>query len=151
MYPTIPATSYSNQAFLLENKLATEFGTIHRGEVVIFHWPDKPSELLVKRVIGLPGDTVTVTQDAVYINGKKLIESNPDIAKTNGYAVGTFHVPEGHYFMLGDNRTNSDDSRLWTNKYVARSEIVGEAQVILYPWRSIGLISQSVSATPTRS
>ncbi len=145
MYPTIPATSPTNFSLIVVNKLATEMGHIHRGEVVVFYAPDHPTTLYVKRVVGMPGDTVTVTAHAVYIDGKKLNESNPDIARWNGLALGTYHVPPGHYFMLGDNRPISDDSRLWIHKYVARSAIVGEADFVLYPFNRIGSISQSLS------
>lgn len=147
MYPTIPATSPKDFAFIAVNKLAIEVGQIHRGEVVVFHYPDNPSELFVKRVIGLPGETVTVTPEAVFIDGKKLNESNWGIAKSNGDELGTFHVPSGHYFMMGDNRPTSWDSRMWVHKYVARSAIVGEADLVLYPLNRLGAISQSLSAS----
>ena len=146
MYPTIPATSPQQFSVITVDKLATEFGSIHRGEVVTFYFPDKPSEIFVKRVVGLPGDTVTVTENAVYINGEKLDESNINIAKSNGTALGTYHVPAGHYFMMGDNRPPSDDSRLWVHKYVARSAIIGEADFVVYPLNKIGVISQSLSS-----
>lgn len=146
MYPTIPATSPRQFSVIAVDKLATEFGSIHRGEVVTFHFPDKPSEIFVKRVVGLPGDMVTVTENAVYINGKRLDESNINIAKSNGTALGTYHVPAGHYFMLGDNRPPSDDSRLWVHKYVARSAIIGRADLVMYPLNKIGTISQSLSS-----
>ncbi|GMA64151.1 signal peptidase I [Alicyclobacillus fastidiosus] len=150
MYPTIPATE-THHVYILDNKLATDFGRkIFRGEVVVFHYPDYPKELYVKRVIGLPGDTVKVTANAVYINGQKLNESNPNIAKSNLPKLGTYHVPAGHYFMLGDNRPVSRDSRYWVHKYVARSAIVGEADFIIAPLSNIGSISQSLSA-PTGS
>jgi signal peptidase I len=145
MYPTIPAIDENHQSFVLVNKLPVEFGHIYRGQVVVFHFPDDPTQLYVKRVIGLPGDTVKVTEDAVYINNKKLDESNPGIARTNGSELGTYVVPAGHYFMLGDNRTISDDSRMWVNKYVTRSAIVGEADFVLYPFNKLGAISQSIS------
>lgn len=150
MYPTIPATR-THHVYILDNKLATDFGRkISRGEVIVFHFPDDPKELYVKRVIGLPGDTVKVTAHAVYINGQKLNESNPNIAKSNEPKLGTYHVPAGHYFMLGDNRTVSIDSRYWIHKYVARSTIVGKADFILAPFSNVGSISQSLSAQ-TRS
>jgi signal peptidase I len=149
MYPTIPAT-ITHHVYILVNKLATDFGLpIHRGEVVVFHFPDDPKELFVKRVIGLPGDTVKVTANAVYINGVKLNESNPNIAKSNLPKVGTYHVPSGHYFMMGDNRPISLDSRYWVHKYVARSAIVGEADFNIFPFSNFGPISQSLSA-PTK-
>ncbi|WDL95653.1 signal peptidase I [Alicyclobacillus sp. ALC3] len=146
MYPTIPATP-THHVYIVDDKLATEFGQpIHRGEVVVFHFPDDPKQLYVKRVIGLPGNTVKVTANAVYINGKKINESNPDIAKSNLPKLGTYHVPLGHYFMMGDNRTVSYDSRYWVHKYVARSAIVGEAAFIMFPFVNVGPISQSLSA-----
>ncbi|WAH39146.1 signal peptidase I [Alicyclobacillus dauci] len=148
MYPTIPGVSPSNFALILDNKMATEFGQqIYRGEVVVFHFPDDPSKLYVKRVIGLPGDTVKVTANQVYINGKPLNESNPNIARSNGIETGTWKVPAGHYFMLGDNRPPSDDSRMWVHKYVSRSAIVGEAQFVLYPLNKMSSISQSLSGS----
>lgn len=149
MYPTIPGVSYTHFALITVNKLAIEFGQIHRGEVVLFHFPDDPSEIYVKRIIGMPGDTVKVTANAVYIDGKRLDESNVNIARYNGTATGTFHVPAGHYFMLGDNRPISEDSRLWTHKYVARSAIVGEANAVFFPFNKAGAISQSVTS-PTK-
>lgn len=145
MYPTIPALSAKHCAYIVVNKVATEFGSIHRGEVVVFHFPDNPRELYVKRVVGMPDDTVTVTRNAVFIDGEKLNESNPNIARSNGIHVGTFHVPPGHYFMLGDNRPVSDDSRLWVHKGVARSAIVGQADFVLFPLKKMGPISQRLS------
>lgn len=134
MEPTIPAPC---RVFV--NKLAIEFGQPYRGEVVTFHWPDNPSEVFVKRIIGLPGDTVTVTNNAVYVNGKKY--TVPDIVQPNFRGFGTYHVPAGHYFMMGDNRPVSDDSRLWTHKYVARSAIIGKAEFVVFPFDKIKSIS----------
>lgn len=133
MYPTIPAVSQTQFAVIAVDKLSIELSQIHRGEVVVFHFPDNPSELYVKRVVGMPGDTVQVTEKAVYINGQKLDESNLNIARSNGLEPGTYHVPTGFYFMLGDNRPASVDSRMWVNKYVARSAIVGEAKFYNIP------------------
>ncbi|MBX5436285.1 MAG: signal peptidase I [Alicyclobacillaceae bacterium] len=135
MDPTIPAPSY-----ILVNKLATEFGTPYRGEVVVFHFPDDPSQIYVKRIIGLPGDTVTVTEHAVYVNGKQLYE--PYIHVSNGSALGTYHVPPGCYFMMGDNRPVSYDSRLWVHHYVSRSAIIGQAEFVIFPLSQIHHISQ---------
>jgi len=147
MYPTIPATE-THHVYILDNKLAIDFGRkVFRGEVVVFHYPDDPKELYVKRVVGLPGDTVEVIANAVYVNGKKLNESNPNIAKSNLPKLGTYHVPAGHYFMLGDNRLVSRDSRYWVHKYVARSAIIGEADFVIAPLSNIGSISQSLSAS----
>lgn len=135
MAPTIP-----NPCYILVNKFVTNTHAIKRGEVVVFHYPDDPSQLYVKRVAGLPGDTVTVTANAVYINGKKLDEPNIHSPNTRGF--GTYKVPANHYFMLGDNRAVSEDSRFWINKYVDRSAIVGEADFVLFPVGKLKSIPQ---------
>lgn len=135
MYPAIP-----NPCYILVNKLATEMHGVKRGDVVVFHFPDDPTQLYVKRVVGMPGDTVKVTNDAVYINGQKLPE--PDIHAQNLRGFGTYVVPAGHYFMMGDNRPVSDDSRFWVHKYVARSAIVGEADFVLFPFGKMSRIPQ---------
>lgn len=126
MEPTIPDPCY-----IVVNKLATEFSPLYRGEIVLFHYPDDPSQIFVKRLIGLPGDTVTVTSDSVLVNGKKIADSYA--VKPNG-TTGTYIVPSGHYFMLGDNRPNSKDSRLWIHKFVAKSQIVGKAEIVVFPF-----------------
>lgn len=134
MRPMIP-----NPCYIAVNKLAAEAGHLHRGEVVVFHWPDDPSQIFVKRIVGMPGDTVTVTNNAVYVNGQKYVV--PDAIQPNLKGLGTYHVPAGHYFMMGDNRPVSKDSRLWHNKYVARSAILGEAQFVIFPFNKIHGIS----------
>src|ERR1700730_1802412 len=126
MRPTIP-----NPCYILVNKLSVELTGLHRGEVVTFHFPDNPQQIFVKRIVGMPGDTVVVKSDEVLVNGKPFIQ--PNIVHPNGDALGTYHVPAGHYFMLGDNRPISDDSRLWVHKYVARSAIIGQAEFVLFP------------------
>lgn len=135
MNPTIPAPCY-----IFVNRLSTEFGQPYRGEVVLFHYPDNPKVIFVKRIIGMPGDTVKVTYNSVYINGKKL--SEPYIHVPNVSGLGTYHVPPGHYFMMGDNRPISLDSRFWVHKYVARSAIVGQADWVLFPFNKFEPIIQ---------
>ncbi|MDQ0190772.1 signal peptidase I [Alicyclobacillus cycloheptanicus] len=135
MNPTIPAPCY-----VVVDKLATELARPYRGEVVLFHFPDDPSQIYVKRIIGMPGDTVKVTYDHIYINGKLLSEPWPHGA--NEYGLGTYHVPSGHYFMMGDNRPVSFDSRFWQHPYVARSAIIGQAQYVFLPLSKLGAIQQ---------
>lgn len=128
MLPTIPYPTY-----IFVNKLSVELSGVHQGEVVTFHFPDDPSQVFVKRIIGMPGDTVKVTNDAVYVNGKKYVV--PAAIQPNANGLGTYHVPPGHYFMMGDNRPISDDSRLWNNKYVAASQLIGRAEFVVLPFR----------------
>ncbi len=127
MVPVIPSPCR-----IIVNHLATEFSNIYEGEIVLFHFPDDPSKIYVKRVIGLPGDTIDIHNGHVYRNGEILNEPYLHGLVTEG-TFGPYHVPEGHYFMLGDNRNISDDSRLWVHKYVSRSAIIGRADYVIWP------------------
>ena len=87
--------------------------------------------LYVKRIIGLPGETVQIKDGAVFINGTKLDEPYLNEPMIGG--SGTYKVPEGKYFMLGDNRNNSKDSRYWQNKYVSKDKILGKVVFRYFP------------------
>lgn len=109
-----------------------------RCDIIIFKFPDDPSQNYVKRVIGLPGEKVKVQDGVVYINGKALSEDYTVFKdrqgnKSDPYAMGDFEevvVPENSYFVLGDNRNNSSDSRFWnTTNFVPRKNILGKAKV----------------------
>ncbi|WP_258109709.1 signal peptidase I [Alicyclobacillus sp. SP_1] len=137
MYPTIP-----NPCYILVNHLVTEFSPIHEGEVVVFHYPDDTKEIFVKRVIGTPGDTVYIHGGKVYVNGKVLPEPYLHGEPTLG-TFGPYHVPKGKYFMMGDNRQNSFDSRFWKpHKYVPRSYIIGSADFVIWPLSKVEPIPQ---------
>lgn len=113
------------------------FNEPQRGDIVIFRYPDDEEQLFIKRVIGLPGDTVTLEGGAVYINGEKLDESAylpADVLTEPGYSgISSYVVPQNAYFCLGDNRTNSQDARYWINTFVTADEIVGKAVVRIFP------------------
>ena len=107
---------------------------IERGDVVVFRKPDDPDVDYVKRVVGLPGDVIEIRQSQTFVNGVALDE--PYIIEGNfelGRFFGPRTVPEGHYFMMGDNRDNSSDSRVWGT--VPRSLIKGKAFFIWYSYR----------------
>lgn len=134
MYPTIP-----NPCYILNNHLATEFEPLHRGEVVLFHFPDDTSKIFVKRIIGLPGETVEIRNNHLYINNKLVQEPYLHGEPTPGN-WGPYHVPQGDYFMLGDNRPVSDDSRYWKHTYVPKSYIIGRAEYVIWPLNKVGSI-----------
>ena len=120
---------------VIVNRLSYRFGTPQIGDIIVFHFPRNPSEEYIKRVIGLPGDTVQVKNGSVYIDGQLLNESYIDV-KTN--YTGSWQVPEGQLFVLGDNRNNSSDSHDWGT--VPMDYVVGKAILVYWPPTDWGLI-----------
>lgn len=107
------------------------FSEPQQGDIVIFKYPDDESQNYIKRIIGLPGDKVEIIEGLVYVNGELLNE--PYLWEMPKGSFGPYEVPENHYFMLGDNRNNSRDSRYWNNKFVSDEQILGKAYWIYYP------------------
>jgi signal peptidase I len=105
--------------------------------VVIFHYPLNPQEDYIKRVIGLPGDTVTVENGTVVVNGSSLTE--PYISAPPMYS-NTWEVPEGSIFVLGDNRNQSSDSHSWG--YVPLENTIGKALVVYWPLTEMKTLSE---------
>lgn len=103
---------------------------LKEGDIVLFKNDEFPGDILIKRLIGLPGDKIEIKNGIVFRNGEKLEE---DYVKNNEYISGVYDVPEGKYFFLGDNRANSDDSRHWKNPYVDASYIEAKAVMRYYP------------------
>ncbi len=119
------------------NRLAYKNHDPQRQDIVIFKFPDDESQLFIKRIIGLPGETLEVIDGKVYINGDPIDES--EYIKVDAIGdYGPVTIPEGSYFMMGDNRNYSADSRFWVHPFVARNKILGKA-VFRY-FREIGPI-----------
>lgn len=127
---------------VLVNKLAYRFGDPERGDVAVFESveppvspEDKPSDL-IKRIVALPGDTVEVQSGTLLVNGAPQDESrlNPELPDTSSYGPTT--VPEGHVFFIGDNRANSQDSRVFGP--VPMENVEGEAVVRFWPVSRVG-------------
>ncbi|MCH5272838.1 MAG: signal peptidase I [Lachnospiraceae bacterium] len=104
-------------------RLAYLFSEPKRGDIVMFDYPDDESKLYVKRIIGLPGEELEIRDGKIYINGSTTPLEEDYLKETPIDTYGTFRIPEGCYFMLGDNRNNSWDSRKWDRKYVQKSKI----------------------------
>jgi signal peptidase I len=134
---------------VLVNRVVYHLRDPGRGDVIVFRYPEDPDVVFIKRVVGVPGDTLEVKAGRLYVNGRKVRE--PYVHRTGGrldpttpqaaIAGSTMHdpwsltkpyrVPSDHYFVMGDNRTDSDDSRDWGT--VARSAIVGEGLATYWP------------------
>ncbi len=127
-------------------RLAYTFSDPKRGDIVIFNAPDDPSEKYIKRVIGLPGETVTIEDAQVYIDGEPLEEDYLKSATVEGEVWTTnagpyeFKVPENSYLLLGDNRNGSSDARVWEHTYVSKDAIIGKAILRYYPFDRFGLV-----------
>jgi signal peptidase I len=130
MIPTL-----NDGEFVLVGKLNYRFGSVERGDIIVFHYPMDPSQELIKRVIGLPGDKVSIQNGVVSVNGQALDE--PYIKAAPLYS-GEWLVPENQLFVLGDNRNDSSDSHAWG--YLPLEKVVGKAVVIYWPpkfWKVI--------------
>lgn len=125
--PSMQPTLETGQR-LIVYRLAYVFGGPQRGDVVVFRSPNNPSDNLVKRIIGLPGETVSVRDGRIYIDDILLEE--PDFIPESQYG-GTWEIPEGHYFALGDNRNASNDSHSWGA--VSAEDIIGRAWASYWP------------------
>ncbi len=112
---------------ILGYQLAYLFSSPKRGDVVIFPYPDNPEVTYVKRVIGLPGETVEIKNGYVYIDGTPIEE--PYLKEEMRGEYGPYVVPGDSYFMLGDNRNSSQDSRKWANTFLKEEDIM--AKVLL--------------------
>ena len=130
MNPTLQHGEY-----VLVNRLAYKTGEPQRGDIIVFSFPLDQKQDLIKRVIGLPGETITIRNGEVLINGKILEE--PYIAQSPVYS-GEWAVPDGQLFVLGDNRNDSKDSHQWN--YLPKENIIGKALLIYWPppeWKLI--------------
>lgn len=140
----IPSGSMENTIMtgdrVFGNRLAYRFGEPERGDIAIFKYPDDESELYIKRVMGLPGDTIEIRDGLLYLNHSEQPLDEPYLKETPTGDFGPYQVPEGCYFMLGDNRNKSHDSRFWENTFVTRENVLAKAVFRYYPFNKIGTI-----------
>lgn len=140
MQPNFPDGEY-----ILSDKLSYRFGEPERGDVVVFEAPGTDGEDFIKRIIGLPGETISIRDNSVYIDNRQVIESYlPDTIVTlpgdfleDGESVT---IPLENYFVLGDNRGHSSDSRTWG--LVEKEAITGKAWVVYWPLDKLGGIEE---------
>jgi len=127
--------SLHNGELVVINRLAYRWADPSRGEIIVFRYPLDPDRRFIKRIIGLPGDTVVVQEGTVIVNGTPLEE--PYIYAEPLYD-GEWKVEEGRFFVLGDNRNNSSDSQNWGT--LESENIIGKAVVVYWPLKDLGII-----------
>ena len=142
--------SLHDQELVIVDKWSYKFNAPSRGDVIVFVAPPVPSEDFIKRVVGLPGDIITVHNTQVTVDGKLLSEGyvTPSRQGNQYAAITNMRIPEGTYFVMGDNRVGSFDSRAWG--CVPQANIIGRAALIYWPLgkNNLGLLP-SVSSTYT--
>ncbi len=121
--------------FVVVNRIAYRWSEAERGDIIVFRFPLNPSRRFIKRVIGLPGNTVTIRGGNVYIDGEVLDE--PYLAATPRYD-GEWVIGPDELFVLGDNRNNSSDSQNWGPLPI--EEIIGKAVLVYWPPSEAGII-----------
>jgi signal peptidase I len=140
---------------LLVSKFTYKFTEPQRGDIVVFKYPDGPSRNFIKRIVAVGGDTVEIKDKAVFVNGLRQEEPYvqhlfQDVLQARFSTrdnFGPIDVPQNHYFMLGDNRDSSLDSRFWDNRFVNRRAIVGKALIIYWSWKRDDLPIESPDDT----
>ena len=128
MEDTIPTGSR-----IISSRVHYWFSDPERGDVILFEPPDGDIYPYVKRVIGLPGETVTIIDGLVYINDSSGPLDEPYLKEIPVGDFGPYVVPEGCYFVMGDNRNHSNDSRYWNNTFVPRDNVYAKALFSYWP------------------
>lgn len=114
------------------------FRAPERGEIIVFHYPVNPDKDFVKRVVGLPGETVAVREGTVYVDGAALEE--PYLERRDRSNARPLVLGDGEYYVIGDNRPNSNDSRAWGA--VPEENIVGRVMLVYWPWDDIRIVAR---------
>jgi len=132
----MPGISDQERIFVNKYEYKLGAGNIHRGDLIVFHYPKDPRESYIKRVVGLPGDTVEIQEGDVYVNSRKLDEPYVPDEYRDHDSIPLQKVPPDDYFVLGDHRNSSSDSRSWG--FVGRNRIYGRAVLVYWPFEKIG-------------
>jgi len=141
---TSMAPLLSDQERIFINKFVYHFEPIERGDVVVFWYPLDRTKSFIKRVVGLPGDEVEIRRGRVFINGKTLEEPYVPSQYIDTAAYGPVQIPRDEYFVMGDHRISSNDSRIFGP--VPSAFIYGKAVFAYWPWTQFGAIT-SVNAS----
>ena len=134
----MPALVDSERVFINRFLYRTGVGQVQRGDLVVFQSPQDPAKNYIKRIIGTPGDTVELRGGLVWLNGREIQEPYVPEEYRDQSNFGPVRVPAGHYFVLGDHRSASNDSRVWGP--VAGGAIYGKAVFAYWPLERMGTL-----------
>ena len=135
-------TTLSDKDQLIVDKMTYRFRDPKRYDIVVFPYQYQDNTYYIKRIIGLPGETVQILSGMVYIDGMRLDEHyGNEIMENPGIAEEPLTLGEDEYFVMGDNRNNSLDARFWDNKFVAKNKIVAKVLFCYYPFNRIGKVN----------
>ena len=135
-------TLYNGDNLIL-NKISYRFHEPERYDIVVFPFRDGSKKNYIKRVIGLPGETIRLSSDGkIYINGEELTDDvyGLEVFEKAGNATSPITLGDDEYFVMGDNRNNSEDSRFDVVGKVKRSEIIGKVWIRIFPFKSFGRV-----------
>lgn len=131
----IPTGSMENTVMtdsrIVVNRLAYWTDEPARGDIISFYYPDHDTEKFLKRIVALPGETIIGFEGDIYIDG--VILEEPYVKEPIEQDFGPYTIPENSYFVMGDNRKHSLDSRYWVNKFVDKGAIIGKAEFEYFP------------------
>ena len=127
-----------DQERIFVNRFIYRFQNVRRGDVVVFWYPKDHSKSFIKRVLGIPGDEVEIRNGIVYVNGARISEPYLKMEFQDYKSFGKAIVPAGQYFVLGDHRNSSNDSRSWG--FVAQNLIYGKAVFSYWPFSHAGVV-----------
>jgi signal peptidase I len=134
----MPGLTDQERIFINKYTYKLGSGSIAREDLVVFRYPYDPSQSYIKRIIAVPGDSVQITDGTVYVNGEKLDEPYVPTEYRDHVSLPRELIPPEKYFVLGDHRSSSNDSRVWG--FVDRKEIYGKAVFVYWPPAKIGRV-----------
>ena len=134
----MPGLTDQERIFINKYEYKLGAGQIQRSDLVVFHFPLDPSQSYIKRIVGIPGDEVEIVDGDVYVNGQMLEEPYVPAEYHDHITVKKQKVPGDRYFVLGDHRSSSNDSRTWG--FVERSLIYGKAVFVYWPLEKMGRV-----------
>lgn len=138
--PSMQPTLYNNDNLIID-KISYRFRDPERFDIIVFPFQYAEDTYYIKRIIGLPGETIQITEGVVYIDGEVLEEDyGKEVMNSSGRAEEPIELADNEYFVLGDNRNNSTDSRFTSVANIKREDIVGRTWIRIWPLNELGVL-----------